>query len=211
MLAPDEDARVDGAVLRLDERVVLVRREVVAEQRGALRVGRVVEEQTAVAVVEESAVAEAGREIELATRAGLDVVEDRLHLGVVVRVAGETLSVLREAQSLLLHVPGTEPADLARLDVQDPRAEVAGAVAVHRETLSVRVPRDDHVLDPDLGPEDAPQAGAIGLDQVAVLVLQVRLLVRGEGDLRSVGAELAAAEDRRREVGDRREVRPVEP
>ena len=79
MLRLDEDGAVDGPVLRGEQRVVRIGREVVCHEAAPCHIGAEGHKQLAVRVEEGCADGEPVGQLELVRGAGLDVVDDRTH------------------------------------------------------------------------------------------------------------------------------------
>src|SRR5207249_3020336 len=93
VLRAHEDLAVDRTVLRLDERLGGIGPEVVRDQRGTRDVRRVVDEQLGVVREELRAKCESGRQLELARCAGVDVIENRPDLRLLLTDGDQPLAV----------------------------------------------------------------------------------------------------------------------
>ena len=184
MLGRHEQAAVDGSVLGLEQCLVGVAREVVRNEARTSDVGGVGDEKLAVGVEELRANGEALGQLQRAWLARRHVVDDGRHGGLVVADGREHRAVLREAQRVLLDALRREPAQLARLDVQDAGAVIAGGIARDRDALAVGVPAAEGVLRSLAHAEHLACCAPVGIDDVAITVLKVgHVLIGDVGDL----------------------------
>ena len=187
-LVPDvlrvhEDLPIDRPVLGVEERLGRVRREVVRDERGARDVRRIVDEKLRVVREELRAESESGGQLELSRFAGVDLVEDRPDLRLLVADGHEPIPALGEPQGMLLDAVRRVPADLPGLDIHDPGSILSRRVARRRDVSAIRMPVAQSVLRPGAHAEDLPGARPVRTDDVPVAVLQVgEVLVRDVAD-----------------------------